>query len=165
MNELASPHIRHAGTKRDVTMTMDQFEGNRDLPNLLRDAVRPARAIAFEQLAESDALRAHSDLGEAFKTMRVASQYFEAKIPGDASVRADALLAVRRHVQTKLNQGETRDFRQSPSDKPRLRGVPAQGRGHTPLRAAGGPAIRPQSGLRPGPATTMTPPVPGQPKD
>ena len=125
VNELALPHIRHAGTKRDVMMTMDQFEGNRDLPNLLRGAVRPARAIAFEQLPESDALRAHSDLGEAFKTMRAASQYFEAKIPGDASVRADALLAVRRHVQTKLNQGETRDFRQSPSDKQRIRGVPA----------------------------------------
>ena len=42
VNELALPHIRHAGTKRDVMMTMDQFEGNRDLPNLLRDAVRPA---------------------------------------------------------------------------------------------------------------------------
>lgn len=48
VNELALPHIRHASTKRDVMMTMDQFEGNRDLPNLLRDAVRPARAIAFE---------------------------------------------------------------------------------------------------------------------
>lgn len=45
---MGKPHIRHASTKRDVMMTMDQFEGNRDLPNLLRDAVRPARAIAFE---------------------------------------------------------------------------------------------------------------------
>ena len=123
---MGKPLIRHASTKRDVMMTMDQFEGNRDLPNLLRDAARPARAIAFEQLAESDALRAHSDLGEAFKTMRAASQYFEAKIPGDASARADALLTVRQHVQTKLNHGETRDFRQLPSDKQRVRGVPAK---------------------------------------
>lgn len=122
VNELALPHIRHADTKRDVMMTIDQFEGNRDLPNLLIDAVRPARAVAFEQLPESDALRAHSDLVEAFKTLRAASQYFEAKIPGDASARADALLAVRQHIQTKLNQGETRDFRQSPSDQ----GVPAK---------------------------------------
>ena len=30
------------------------------------------------------------------------------------------------HVQTKLNQGETRDFRQPPSDKQRVRGVPAK---------------------------------------
>ena len=43
VNELALPHIRHAGMKRDVMMTMDQFEDNRDLPNLWRDAVRPAR--------------------------------------------------------------------------------------------------------------------------
>jgi cell filamentation protein len=48
--------------------------------------------------------------------------YFEAKIPGDASAQADALLTVRQHIQTKLNQGETRDFRQSPSDQ----GVPAK---------------------------------------
>ena len=132
VNELALPHIRHASTKRDVMMTMDQFEGNRDLPSLLRDAVRPARAIAFEQLPESDALRAHSDLGEAFKTMRAASQYFEEKIPGDASARADALLAVRQHVQTRLNQGETRDFRQSPSGKQRARGVSAKQRNGMP---------------------------------
>lgn len=43
VNELALPHIQHAGTKRDILFSMDQFEGNRNLPDLLRDAIRPRR--------------------------------------------------------------------------------------------------------------------------
>ncbi|MDR2212065.1 MAG: Fic family protein [Pseudomonadales bacterium] len=39
VNKLALPHIQHAGTKRDVVLSMDQFEGNRDLPDLLRDVI------------------------------------------------------------------------------------------------------------------------------
>ena len=42
VNALALPRIRHFGTKRDVMMTMDRFEGNRDLPDLLRDVNWPA---------------------------------------------------------------------------------------------------------------------------
>ncbi|MCS8265695.1 Fic family protein [Pseudomonas aeruginosa] len=126
VNELALPHIQHAGTKRDVVLTMDQFEANRDLPDLLRDAIRPTRAIAFEQLPEVDALRAHADLGDAFKTMRTAAQYFEAKMPSDAAAQRNALLAVRKHVQTKLDQGETRDFRQSAAEKQKAHGTQAK---------------------------------------
>lgn len=117
VNELALPHIQHAGTKRDVVLSMDMLEGNRDLPNLLRDAIRPSRAIAFEQLPETEAVVQHPDLGEAFKTLRTATQYFETKMPDDAAAQRNVLLAVRKHVQTKLDQGETKDFRQSPSDR------------------------------------------------
>ncbi len=42
VNALALPDIRHAGTRRDVVLTMDRFEGNPDLPELLRDAVSAA---------------------------------------------------------------------------------------------------------------------------
>lgn len=117
VNELALPHIQHAGTKRDVVLSMDQLEGNRDLPNLLRDAIRPSRAVAFEQLPEAEALEQHSDLGEAFKTLHTASQYFETKMPGDTAAQRNALLAVRTHVQAKLDQGEVHDFRRPQTDK------------------------------------------------
>lgn len=113
VNELALPHIRHAGTKRDVMLSMDQFESNRALPDLLRDAIRPARAIAFEQMPEACAIELHPELREAFRTMRMAAQYFETKMPDDAAAQRNALLAVRRHVQSRLDQGETKDFRQS----------------------------------------------------
>lgn len=122
VNELAVPHIQHAGTKRDVVLSMDMLENNRDLPNLLRDAIRPGRAIAFEQLPEAEAIERHADLGEAFKTMHTAAQYFETKMAGDASAQRNALLAVRKHVQAKLDQGETKDFRQSPTEKQKAKG-------------------------------------------
>jgi cell filamentation protein len=41
VNRLALPHVRNFGTKRDITLSMDQLEGNRDLQDLLRDAIRP----------------------------------------------------------------------------------------------------------------------------
>lgn len=40
VNKLALPHVIHEDTKRSVVFTMDQFDGNRDLPDLLRDAVK-----------------------------------------------------------------------------------------------------------------------------
>ena len=119
VNELALPHIQHAGTKRDIVLSMDQLEGNRDLPNLLLDAIRPSRAIAFEQLPEADAIKEHSDLGEAFKTLHMAAQYFETKIPGDHAAQRNALLAVTKHVQARLEEGETRGFRTSSNDQRR----------------------------------------------
>jgi len=45
VNALALPHVRHLGTRRDILYSMDILEGNRPLPDLLRDAVRPSRAL------------------------------------------------------------------------------------------------------------------------
>ncbi|WP_368737890.1 Fic family protein [Massilia sp. CCM 8734] len=115
VNILALAHIEHAGTKRDVVLSMDQLEGNRDLPNLLRDAIRPSRAVAFEQLQEADALNEHADLHDAFKTLHTAAQNVEANMPADAAAQRQALLAVRAHIQARLDQGEVHDFRQSPT--------------------------------------------------
>ena len=117
VNELALPHIRHDSTKRDVLFSMDQFEGNRDLPELLRDAIRPSRAIAFEQMPETEAIKEYRDLAEAFKTMHAAAQFFETKMPEDVEAQRNALLIVRKHVQMKLDQGETRDFCLSSTSK------------------------------------------------
>lgn len=41
VNKLALPNIQNLITKRDVMLSMDQLGGNRELPDLLRDAVRP----------------------------------------------------------------------------------------------------------------------------
>ncbi|MBT2786752.1 MULTISPECIES: Fic family protein [unclassified Halomonas] len=40
VNQLALPNIQNLATKRDVMLSVDQLGGNRDLPDLLRDAVR-----------------------------------------------------------------------------------------------------------------------------
>lgn len=39
VNTLALPHIRSDEVRREVTFMLDQYGGNRDLPDLLRDAV------------------------------------------------------------------------------------------------------------------------------
>lgn len=53
VNELALPHIVHDVTKRDVLLTIDQLEGNRDLPDLLQDAIEPLPATAAPSQASS----------------------------------------------------------------------------------------------------------------
>lgn len=140
VNELAMPHLQHDSTKRAVNLTTYQFEGNRDLPDLLRDAIRPTRAIAFEQSAEAEALRAHPELDEAFKTLRTAAQYFDTKIQS-ADGRSRAVSAVRAHVQGKLDAGETHDFRDDPQVRHRALNTPVKNQDQSKERSAGGPDI------------------------
>lgn len=140
VNTLALPHLQHDSTKRAVNLTMHQFEGNRDLPDLLRDAIRPTRAIAFEQNAEAEALRAHPELDEAFKTLRTAAEYFETKIPNEDG-RSKALATVRAHVQGKLDAGETRNFRDDPQARARPLDASTKNRDRSNERSAGGPDL------------------------
>jgi cell filamentation protein len=110
VNTLAKPHIQDEQTMRKIIHTTDRLEGNRDLPDLLRDAIRPSRAVAFERLPESEALQAHTDLASAYKTLHAASRYFESKMPGKLESQLQALKAVSDQVQKLLDQGETTSF-------------------------------------------------------
>jgi cell filamentation protein len=112
VNELAKPNIQHENTMRKILHTQDRLDGNRPLPDLLRDAVRPSRAVAFERMTEADALQDHPDLKEAFKTLHAASAYFESKTPGKPKAQEAGMQSIIGHVQTRLNAGETRDFSQ-----------------------------------------------------
>lgn len=55
VNELAKPHVQQESTMRKIIYTQDRLDGNRALPDLLRDAVRPSRAVAFERITEAKA--------------------------------------------------------------------------------------------------------------
>lgn len=124
VNELALPNMRNQESKRDVALSIDAMARSRDMPNLLRDAIRPSRAIAFERLSEEEALHAHADLGEAYETMHKAARYFEMKAPGDTVAQQSALLTVRQRIQSQLDQGETRDFRQMAAGKKKVTAGP-----------------------------------------
>jgi cell filamentation protein len=113
VNELAMSQIRHEQTMRKIIHTQARLEGHRTLPELLRDVVRPSRAVAFERLTQAEALKAHPDLEEAFKTMHAASVYFASKLPGQTEAQAAGIQSVAAHVQTRLDAGETRDFSQT----------------------------------------------------
>jgi cell filamentation protein len=112
VNKLAKPHIQQEQSMRKITHSTDRLEGNRDLPDLLRDAVRPSRAVAFERMTEPEALQAHPELKEAYKTLQAASAYFESKMPGKPEAQGDAMQSVVGHIQERLNKGETKGFSQ-----------------------------------------------------
>ncbi|WDK04535.1 Fic family protein [Xanthomonas campestris] len=111
VNELALPHIKADVTRRDVVFSMDQLEGNRDLPGLFKDAgpalVRPARAAAFQRLPEAEALLAFPELKEAYSTLRRADFYGVSKLPEHPQMREEFQSTVRAAIQEKLNAGET----------------------------------------------------------
>ena len=112
VNELAKPHVQHENTMRKILHTQDRLEGNRALPDLLRDAVRPSRAVAFERMTEREALKEHPELQEAYKTMHTAAAYFASKMPGKPEGQEAGIQSVMNHVQNRLNAGETTDFHQ-----------------------------------------------------
>lgn len=110
VNQLAKPHLQHEASMRKVIFSADRLEGNRDLPDLLRDAVRPHRAVAFEKLAEAEALQKHPELHDAYRTLHAASAYVEFKLPGKPTAQQQTLDAISQHVQEQLNKGVVRDF-------------------------------------------------------
>lgn len=112
VNELAKPHIEHEQSMRKIIYTLDRLEGNHDLPNLLRNAVRPSRAVAFERMAEPEALQEHPELKTAYKALHTASAYFESKMPHNLEAQEAAMQSVLGHIQARLNAGETHNFSQ-----------------------------------------------------
>jgi cell filamentation protein len=119
VNEIAKPHIQHPDTMQKVINTLDRTQGNRALPELLRDVVRPSRAIAFEKLPEADALERFPELAPAYKTMRAAPAYVASKMPNDKEAQKAGVHAAVAQIQTRLNAGETQDF-----SRPRVQGEP-----------------------------------------
>ncbi|MDQ1829252.1 Fic family protein [Massilia scottii] len=129
VNELAKPHIKDEDTMRKVVSALDRIESNPDLPTLLRDAVRPVRAVTFEMSTradEAEVLKKHPELKEAFRTVRGAADYFESKIPGDTKGQQDALQQVRKQVVERLNKGETSGFGASPIQPQKSEAAPVK---------------------------------------
>lgn len=127
VNELAKPHVQHENTMRQLILTRDRLDGNRALPDLLRDAVRPSRAVAFEKTIEREALKTHPELKDAYKTMHTAAGYFASKIPGDLDAQEAGVNSVLSHVQKRVDAGETTDFsRDRVTEKQQQKTAPQQ---------------------------------------
>lgn len=63
VNKLALSFIQHEDTRRDIFFSMDQLEGNRDLPDLLKDVVEEDGEPSMEeQLAAHDRVSASADV-------------------------------------------------------------------------------------------------------
>jgi cell filamentation protein len=107
VTELALPNIRDVETARSVVYSMDQLEHNPGLPELLRDAIRPSRAVAFEQLPESEALQQHPELAKSYQALRVTAQALKKKLPGNEKAQRETLAMVKEKIIAKLDEGKT----------------------------------------------------------
>jgi len=58
VNELALPHIQQEATRRAIVLSMDQIEGNQDLPGLLQDIIQPVGEPSLEQQLAAEEGRA-----------------------------------------------------------------------------------------------------------
>ena len=106
VNRLALPHIRDDGIRRDVTFTLDRLEGNRDLSSLLNGTrIVPKRAIAFDTLEKSEALKGYPELSSAYGVLRMAEKYFANRNLGSTE-RTKAVSAVRTRILERLKAGD-----------------------------------------------------------
>lgn len=107
VNVMALPHLQNSPhTVMRIINIRDRLQGHRASPNLLRDAIRPSRAIAFEQLPKTDALAQHPESAPVGRTMHAAPVYFASKLPGDREGQRVGVQAALAHLQTRLNAGE-----------------------------------------------------------
>lgn len=106
VNEIARAHLQNPRTVMRIIGTLDRLQGHRTLPDLLRDAVRPSRAIAFEQLSEAEALAQYPELAPAYQTMHATPAYFASKLPGDRERQKAGIQAAVTHLQARLDAGE-----------------------------------------------------------
>lgn len=72
---------------------------------VLDQAVRPARAVAFDQEPPADALRKHPELRGAFITVRAAELYATSNIDDEAA-RRQFVAKTREHVRATLHDGK-----------------------------------------------------------
>ena len=72
---------------------------------ILKEAIRPAKAVAFDQDRPEDALRKHPELGSAFRTLKAAEVYAADTIH-DPPSRAAFVREARERIRAKLYEGE-----------------------------------------------------------
>jgi cell filamentation protein len=121
VGELAVNHIRRDSNLRLVVFSMDKYAGNPPLSELIASITRPARATYFEKVTEQRAIKAYPELEQAFKTLHAASEYFAAKLPGNAKAQAEAMKQTRQYIQGKLDAGAVSDFHRPSKEKPILK--------------------------------------------
>lgn len=110
VNKIALPLAYHESTMRGLSHAMLSLDDNKELPNLLKEAIRPARAIAFEKWEAKDVLSSYPELAEAYNTLRVAQIKLISSVSDKPTVHEAILEVVTKYVLQELDQGETTNF-------------------------------------------------------
>ena len=75
------------------------------LKAILDEAVRPARAVAFERDSQAEAMRAHPELKGAFMTLKAAEVYAASSV-ADQAARAAFMTQIRERITDTLHSGK-----------------------------------------------------------
>lgn len=124
--ELIGQIAREAGYELDQTRidnTKDQwndaarrsFHGDlAPVKEILTEAIRPSRAIAFEKLPEAEACAKFPELRRAFDGLRAVEDLARASMPGDPERVAGYMQQVRAEFAKRLEQGQPLERARSP---------------------------------------------------
>lgn len=111
VNRLALPNVEDESTLRDVNLSLDRLEGNREFPDLLRDIVRPSRAVAFERFEEEIATVKYPELKSVYEGLHNMRAALATRFPADVSSQELYLTAVRAQLVRRLDAGEVLESR------------------------------------------------------
>ncbi len=87
------------------------------LKRIFTQAVRPSRAIAFEQLSEAEALRRHPELRDAYAVLHGVRETYKEKYPDNEKAQAHYLKQAHSEIVRRLDNGQVlgRPAREQPS--------------------------------------------------
>lgn len=105
VNKLAKPGIEHPNSIMRIVGSMARLQGKPELSELLADAIRPGRAVAFEQTERDQAIKAFPELASAYDVLDAASRYMASK-GWDAGKTDTTMQDVKASLIAKMNSGE-----------------------------------------------------------
>lgn len=105
VNRLAKPDIEHPNSIMRVVSSMSRLQGSPELNDLLVEAIRPGRSIAFERAERDQAVDAYPELAPAYDVLNAASKYVVSKGWDTAKTRL-AIQSVKVALIAKMDSGE-----------------------------------------------------------
>ena len=106
VNEIALPQMYSEGAMRRVIASLSDFRDDPHLPQLMVSAIRPQRAIAFEQLPEAEALAKHPKLKGAYDGLRKMRVSLAANFQNNARAQQQLLLRAKSEIVRTLDSGK-----------------------------------------------------------
>ncbi|WP_075790582.1 Fic family protein [Massilia putida] len=105
VNKLAKPDIEHPNSMMRIVGSMSRLQGHPELSDLLADAIRPGRSVAFERAERDQAVKAHPELAPAYDVLDAASKYMASE-GWNAEKTKTALQDVKATLLAKMDAGE-----------------------------------------------------------
>lgn len=105
--------LRGVGHRQWINASIAADNGDlRQVHEILRSSLMPARAAAFERQPEADALRKHPELKGAYEGLRRLEKALRERFPNDDESREKYVQAARDNIKQRLRAGEVLQARE-----------------------------------------------------